>query len=88
MKKQIVGVAVAAALVFTGCEAWKSDRGRGDAPVGSSNDDPAEVINFPNQFPNVATKCDANGNRIYVHTRSDSAQGATIVVVSGPEADC
>jgi hypothetical protein len=51
-----------------------------DADVSSRNTAPADVINFPDGFPNVSTKCD-NGNRIYV-TRGNPDGGRDIAVVA------
>jgi hypothetical protein len=43
----------------------------GDAPTGEVDDLPANVVNFPDQFMNVAWKC-AGPNGIYSHTRTAS----------------
>jgi hypothetical protein len=66
-------------LATTGCNAVNDARGRGDAPVGSKDDAPAEVINFPDQFANVAHKCDGHGHRVYSTTRQ-----APVVVIDDP----
>jgi hypothetical protein len=44
-----------------------------------TNDSPADVIEMPDGFSNVATKCDS-GNRIYVLFKGDSAYGSIAVV--------
>lgn len=53
-----------------------------DAPVvgGDGNVDgtPARVIAFPDDYGNVATKCDEFGNRVY---SSSNGKGASIFVV-------
>jgi hypothetical protein len=41
------------------------------------------VIAFNNHFPNVETKCDGFGHRIYVATH-DSATGRNILVIPDP----
>lgn len=84
-KNKIFAVAaIVAVLIAGGCsieEDFKSDRGRGDAPVLSSDDSGAEVINFPNNFPNVAHKCDGNGHRVYVTTYYGENRMGQVVVV-------
>lgn len=72
MKTYLAGAvlgAVAFMPLLTGCG---DSRGYGDAPVeGRAGDDtPAKVYNFPNGYPNVATKCDGLGHRLYVVTHS------------------
>jgi hypothetical protein len=72
----VIGVAVILALaalvalaVFLPGSDFKDRRGRGDAPVADrqGDDAPANVINMPDRFSNVAFKCwGANG--IYVTT--------------------
>ena len=42
-------------------------------PSGRFDDSPAEVINFPDQFANVAHKCDGHGHRVYSTTRQAPA---------------
>ena len=84
MRGRVLVVLVLCLAVFamTGCwEQYKEERGRGDAPVGEVDDTDALVINFPNDYPGIATKCGAPGQRIYTHTRSDPTQGVSIVVV-------
>lgn len=54
-----------------------------DAPVAGQNKTPAEVINMPDGFSNVATKCD-HGNRVYVIYHGNSAYGAVAVVENDP----
>jgi len=80
MKQWMLAVLVVAALATAGCsEDYKTQRGRGDAPVGPADDSPGEIINFPDGYPNVATKCN-HGHRIYVSTKvSDKAIQMTIV---------
>jgi hypothetical protein len=77
---------LAAVLLFAvlsvglaGCNNFNNKRGQGDAPVGRTDDAPAEVINFPNKFANVADKCDGHGHRVYSTTRE-----ASVVVIDDP----
>jgi hypothetical protein len=68
-------------LVLVGCEddAHNNPRGRGDAPVGPIDDTPAEVINFPDKFSNVATKCDGHGHRLYVTTQNENGKQLSVI---------
>ena len=72
MKKILIPV-VAAVLTLSACSGFSDERGWGDAPVTKRDDSGVEIINFPDQFANVATKCDGHGHRIYVvtHAKSD-----------------
>lgn len=74
--------AAACGALLVSCSGYNEQRGWGDAPVGSVQDGPAEVVNMPNEFGNVATKCDGHGHRLYVvtHSRSD----APVVVIDDP----
>ena len=76
MRRRLTIAVLALGLAATGCNAVNDARGRGDAPVGSKDDSPAEVINFPDQFANVAHKCDGHGHRVYSTTR----QAAPVVI--------
>jgi hypothetical protein len=76
MRKLWIGVVVVA---LAGCSAWNDDRGKGDSPVGKTDDSPARVINMPDGFANLAIKCD-RGNGIYVTTRD----AAPTVIVNDP----
>ena len=60
------------APVLLGACGSNDDKGLGDAPIGNRNDTPADVINMPDGYPNVATKCNPYqpGTRIYVVTHS------------------
>lgn len=55
---------LAPAAALTGCSQKDREYGR-DAPVGSHDDSPADVINMPDGFSNIAAKCDGP-NRVYV----------------------
>lgn len=54
-----------------------------DAPVGTRNTDSADVINMPDGYSNVATKCD-HGNRVYVVFHNNNAYGSVAVVAKDP----
>lgn len=91
MRKYIAISALALASVgLTACddlpgkEDYKTDRGRGDAPVGEVNGEPADVLEFPDLYPNVAVKCDAqHGNLVYVPVYKDGRPGTPVVVEGG-----
>lgn len=52
---------------LAGCNGANDRDGTGDAPVGKTDPQPVDVINMPDGFSNVATKCVAfqPGKRIY-----------------------
>jgi hypothetical protein len=82
MKKvAVLLAAVALAVTLTGC--GKAMEPYNDAPVGTQNTGKADVINFPDGFSNVSTKCD-HGNRVYVAFHADSAYAAIAVVPQDP----
>lgn len=84
-KKALVGSAVLGGVLLgtTGCldkamEPYK------DAPrSGTTNNAPADVIEFPDGFSNLATKCD-HGNRVYVAFKGDMNRAAVAVVPNAP----
>lgn len=72
-------LAVVMAGAFGGCQQYNEERGKGDAPVGTVNDDKAHIVNFPDGFANVATKCSGiPGKRIWVATHGGNAR--TLVI--------
>ncbi len=79
MRRRLVVAVVALGLAAGGCSGFNNARGRGDAPIGPYDDSPAEVLNFPDKFANVAHKCDGHGHRVYSTTRQ-----APVVVVDDP----
>ncbi len=66
-------------MAMGACSSFDNARGRGDAPIGPYDDSPAEVVNFPDKFANVAHKCDGHGHRIYSTTRQ-----AAVTVIDDP----
>lgn len=71
--------AALAALALAGCSSYNDARGKGDAPVGPTDDSPAQIINFPDGFGNVAIKCDGHGHRLYVATHVKTDPSVTVV---------
>lgn len=61
-------VAILLSALAAACSESPTDKGIGDAGVGTVEDGEADVVNFPDQFGNVAMKCDGHGHRIYVMT--------------------
>jgi hypothetical protein len=82
----LIGAAIAALVLagVTGCGLSKLTEPWNDAPVKSKDDSGADVYSMPDGFNNVATKCDRNGNRIYVIYHGDKAYGALSVVAADP----
>ena len=80
--KRLGLVVVVAALGAAGC----ADQSRIDAKdVDLSKVDRSapQVISFSNHYPDVETKCDGHGHRIFVGTH-DSAVGQNILVIADP----
>lgn len=68
------------AMSLTGCLGDKNTEPFRDSPrTAQTNTGPAEVIEMPDGFNNLATKCD-NGNRVYVTYHDNGAYGAVAVV--------
>lgn len=80
-----IGIVLAAVVALTsasGCvDDYNDERGTGDAPVAESpnRDAEAEIINMPNGFPNLATKCDGHGHRVYVATHTEQRQQIAVI---------
>lgn len=82
VKLAAAGAALTVAVALAGC----TDKGTEpfkDAPRGAANDAPADIINFPDGFSNVATKCDGP-NRVYVAYKGDENRAAMAVVPNDP----
>ncbi len=77
----VIGLALVVGSI-TGCDALNADaNGRGDAPVGPVDKSGAEILNFPDTYGNVATKCDGHGHRVFVNTRGDTT-GSELVIIA------
>lgn len=73
---------VLALLLAAGCSA----EAKQDAPVSARNTAAAEIINMPDGFSNIASKCDGP-NRVYSIYRNPEAStnfGAVAVVPNDP----
>jgi hypothetical protein len=79
------GIAATLVLSLSAC-GFGPDESREDAKdVGHVDKTPPEVITFNNHYPNVETKCDGHGHRLYVTTH-DSAVGRNVLIIS--DANC
>lgn len=73
---------VCGVLMLAGCSDKTKEPWR-DAPTSPErNSEPASIIEMPDGFSNVATKCD-HGNRIYVAYKGDQNRAALAVVAGG-----
>lgn len=79
---RLPALAAALALLLSGCTEKATEQFR-DAPRGTTDSGPADVLTFPDGFSNVAAKCDGP-NRVYVIFHADSAYGAVAVVPNDP----
>jgi hypothetical protein len=71
----LLAFAAAAALFIGGCSFNKATQQFQDAPRSAIvNRQPADIIEMPDGFNNVATKCD-HGNRIYISYHGDGSYG-------------
>lgn len=77
----VAPVAALAVIVAGGCA--QKAKGTQDSPVDQvfTDNKPAQIINFPNHFMNVAVKCDHHGNLVYANTR----EGSTPIIVPAPK---
>lgn len=75
-----VGFAAAAIMSLAACGAdSKFTEQYQDAPVSGRDDSAAVIINMPDGFANIATKC-YNGDRIYVIRDGSSAVRGGIAI--------
>lgn len=70
----------ALALPFAACGAdARQDADTSNQTVDKSS---AEVIAMPDQFRNVAHKCDGHGHRVYTNSTGGSGTSANIFVIN------
>lgn len=80
----LVLVALALCAVFvTACGSDESREDANDVVNGHVDKSTPYVIAFNNHYPNVETKCDGFGHRLFVMTH-DSAQGRNLLVLPDP----
>lgn len=83
-QRTAVSAAVMTAVLLSASGCAKAEEPFKDAPRANTNDSPADVIQMPDGFNNLASKCD-HGNRIYVTYHADSPYGAVAVVPNDPQ---
>lgn len=81
MRRISIGLAVAAALLLTGCS--KAAEPFKDAHVDGRNDDPARIGTMPDGFNNFAYKC-VGTDMVYTLFHSDSGYGSIAVSPNSP----
>ena len=72
-----VGLA-AGGVMLTGCSEYNDERGRGDAPVGERHEDPRQIWQNLDKFPNVSAFC-IGENGVYTNT-GDNRDPVDIIV--------
>lgn len=79
----VIGL-VSGSMALTSCGMDKAVEPFRDAPRSNiRNSNPADIIEMPDGFSNLATKCD-HGNRIYVAFKGDANRAAISVVPDDP----
>jgi hypothetical protein len=73
------------AVGISGCSIDKYSEPFKDAPRGSTNNGPADVLTMPDGFSNVSAKCDGT-TRVYVVYHGDNKYGS--VAVSPNSSQC
>lgn len=84
MRRVCILAAIVLALALAGCtRVAHPERGTGDAPVDMTklNHESPEILEMPNLFGNIATKCDGHGHRVYVTTGRDAYPAQLFVIV-------
>ena len=85
MKKTVPFLlAVLLVSALGGCSKYNEDRGRGDAPIGETNEAKRDVYEFPDQYANIAVACDGT-SRMYVTTRKGDVAATLVVIPDSPE---
>jgi hypothetical protein len=71
--KAIATVVAVIAMALAGC-GDNDHQATKDAPHGPGDSSPALIYNFPDNYPNVASKCVGSGYRAWVitHNKTDS----------------
>ncbi len=78
-----IGLALFAGLL-TACGSdpgsYSDNRGWGDAPISTRDDGGSHIVNSPDQFPNVAMKCDGRyGYMIFTVTHATTDVAPVVV---------
>lgn len=75
---------LAIGLPLGGCGEARKDASKSGQTVDRG---PAHVIAMPDQFRNVATKCDGFGHRVYSNSTGDSGSSSELFVIDDPDCD-
>lgn len=73
---------VSALLLVTGC-GNKANESSQDSGINARDTSGAEILNFPDGFTNVATKC-SHGDRVFVAFHNDGSYASIAVVGQDP----
>lgn len=82
MRRLALAAAALALVASSACSSFNDARGRGDAPVGNRDEQPRDVVFFPDGYSNIAHACDGHGHRIFVTTQNGN--GKFLVVLADP----
>lgn len=82
MRKPAAATALALAIIASGCGEARQDATKAGQRIDRG---PAEVIAMPDQFRNVAHKCDGHGHRVYSNSTGDSGNASQLYVIADPE---
>jgi hypothetical protein len=80
---KMVVVTLAVIVIMSACSDKATERFRDGPRSDIVNDDPADIIEFPDGFSNLATKCD-HGNRVYTAFKADNNRAAITVSPRDP----
>lgn len=59
--------------------------GQNDVQINSRDKTGAVVLNMPDHFSSIATKCDGHGHRVFIADHGDSANGGGgVAVINDP----
>lgn len=81
MKKIFLILTLLGALGAAGCGEARQDASKSGQKVDKG---PAEVIAMPDQFRNIAHKCDGHGHRVYSNSTGDSGSASQLFVIDDP----
>lgn len=82
VRRLLAVAALAAAVPLAGCAGKYQEHGK-DAPIGARDDKPADVINMPDGYGNVAAKCHGP-NMVYSLFHLNAEYGAVAVAPNDP----
>lgn len=83
MRRSIAIVGVGALALLGSACSQKAQEQFKDAPRGARNDDPADILTFPDGFSNVSAKCDGT-TRVYTVFHGDDNRASIAVSPNHP----